>query len=114
MHATHTSHAIDPNPVPMPYKALANPGHLRRLPMRFPSLPLIAAIALTSVAVVPASAESFPYTRQKACSMEFQKQPKETRGGLAGWQSFYKECSARKKADGNEYAKRSTKSAAAQ
>lgn len=78
--------------------------------MRITSLLLSAAIALTSSAAL---AESFPYTRQKACSMEFQKLPKETRGGLAGWQTFYKDCSAKKKTDGNEYAKRSRTSKSA-
>ena len=64
-----------------------------------------APVALAGLA----NAKDIPMTRQKACSEEFRAQPKETRGGLAGWQTFYKACNARLKADGNTYAKRTRK-----
>lgn len=77
--------------------------------IRMIALAAFAAFA-ASLATV-ASAKDIPMTRQKACSEEFRAQPKESRGGLAGWQTFYKECNARLKADGNTYAKRTRKAA---
>lgn len=69
-------------------------------------LTLTAAAIVASLTV--AHAGDVPMTRQKACSVEFQKLPKETRGGMAGWQTFYKECNARLKTDGNTYTKRTS------
>lgn len=73
----------------------------------------LTVLALGFALATSASAETLTITRQKACSNEFRAMPKESRGGLAGWQTFYKECNARLKADGNTYAKRTRSAKAA-